>query len=66
MPDDKVDGFSDNTTEERTPTRGEKPGIPGSPDPGEAHGALEPLSPEEYERLKKEAAEESGRGHSNR
>lgn len=56
---DKVDGFSDNMTEEKVPTHGETPGVPGSPDPGQAHGAAKPLSPEEYARLKKEAQEEN-------
>lgn len=62
MPDkqnEQVDGFSDNMTEEKTPTRGEQAGIPGSPDPGEAHNAKKPLSPEEYAKLKKEADEEN-------
>lgn len=42
-----VDGFADaqgSTT--------------GEPDPGRAEGAPEPLSPEEYARLQKEAREE--------
>jgi hypothetical protein len=48
-PQSQVDGFSDDT-------KSEKSGI-GSPDPGTAEGALKPLSPEEYERLKEEARE---------
>jgi hypothetical protein len=59
MPDKtpNVDGYSDNTTEEKI-TAGEN-GVPGSPDPGRAHAAKEPLSPEEYAKLKREAEEEN-------
>jgi hypothetical protein len=53
-----VDGFADNMAEQKLPTHGEVHGIPGAPDPGPAKGALEPLSPEEFARLKKEAAAE--------
>jgi hypothetical protein len=45
--DEPVDGFSD--------TQGET--TIGEPDPGVAHGAKPPLSPEEYARLQKEARE---------
>jgi len=60
MPDKgQVDGYSDNTTQESTATHGEKAGTPGIPDPGVAKGAPKPLDPEEYARLKKEAAEDT-------
>ena len=62
MPDKEnqnVDGFSDNMTEQKLPTHGEQAGVPGAPDPGEAHKAPQPLSPEEYAKLKKEAEEEN-------
>jgi hypothetical protein len=42
-----VDGFSDSPE-----------GTEGEPDPGRDPKAPKPLSPEEYERLKKEAREE--------
>lgn len=53
-----VDGFSDNTTEQKTPTHGEQPGVPGSPDPGQPRGAQEPMSAEEFARAKKDAQED--------
>ena len=50
-----VDGFADNTTQEKTGTRGEQPGVPGSPDPGMPQGAKEPMDAEEFARAKEEA-----------
>lgn len=68
MPDKEtsVDGYSDNTTEERISSVGEKAGSPGSPDPGVAKGAKEPLSPEEYAKLKREAEMEDSKHSDNR
>jgi hypothetical protein len=60
MPDkEKVDGFSDDTSEQRIPTHGEKAGSPSAPDLGKSKGTQEPLSPQEYAKLKKEAEEDS-------
>lgn len=62
MPDkqgQQVDGFTDNTSEEKMASHGERAGEPGSPDPGSAKGAPRPMDPEEFARLKKEAQEEN-------
>lgn len=69
MPDNEnqtVDGFSDNTSKERTPTHGEQPGVPGSPDPGQPQGAAQPMSAEEFARMKKEAQEDDNSGQGER
>jgi hypothetical protein len=54
MPDKEnvVDGFSDNTSEGKIST-------PSAPDLGKSKGTMEPLSPEEYAKLKKEAEEDN-------
>lgn len=59
MPDKnpKVDGYSDNTDEQKMDSRGKK-GAPGKPDTGIGHGAKEPMSPDEYAKMKREAEEE--------
>ena len=63
MPDKQqpVDGFSDTASEEKTATRGERAGTPGSPDPGEPKGGSKPMDPEEFARMKKEASEEDSK-----
>lgn len=68
MPDKQpsVDGYSDNTSEERISSHGENAGSPGSPDPGVAKGAKEPLSPEEYAKLKRDAEKEDSEHSDNR
>lgn len=69
MPDNEnqtVDGFSDNTTEQRTPTHGEQAGVPGSPDPGQAQGGPQPMSAEEFARMKKEAQEDDNANRGDR
>jgi len=67
MPDNQqqVDGFSDNTSEEKLATRGEQAGVPGSPDPGMPKGA-KPMDPEEFARMKKEASEENSEQNKDR
>lgn len=65
MPEERqqsVDGFSDNTSEQKLPTKGEREGVPGAPDPGPDKNQ-EPFSAEEYARLKEEAANEEGERH---
>ena len=65
MPDNQnqnVDGFSDNMTEQKVPTHGEQPGVPGSPDPGHPQNAKEPMSAEEFARMKKDAEEDDNGG----
>ena len=61
MPDnDKVDGFTD-VEQPQTENERQDPhdAIPGSPDPGREPHAPQPLDPDEYARLEKEAREEN-------
>ena len=57
--DQTVDGFSDSASKEHTPTHGEQSGTPSAPDLGKTKGAKEPLSPQDYAKMKKEAEEDN-------
>ena len=57
--DQTVDGFSDSASKEHVPTHGERSGTPSAPDQGKNKDAQEPLSPQEYAKMKKEAEEDN-------